>query len=190
MKISYNSPLVLNFSLACIVVSVLNFLTRTNGLNGILDPISSLGGSFSFGNITDYLSLFLYPLNHANPAHLLGNLSFILLLGPILEEKYGKRKLAQAVLLTIIATAILNILLFSSGIIGASGIVFTFIILVSITNSQANSIPLTFIIIFFLYVGKEVYAGFSDDQISQFGHIMGGIVGAIYGFAMNRKTIT
>lgn len=187
MKLSYNSPIVLNFSFACALVSIINFVTRTDGFNGLLDAWCSLGGSFYPLAINQYFNLFLYPLNHADFNHLIGNLSLILLLGPILEEKYGIR-LFHVMLLTTITTAVLNIVLFSSGIIGASGIVFSFIILSSITNRKEKSIPLTFVIIFLLYVGKEVFASFENDQVSQFGHIMGGIVGAVYGLSSKSKS--
>lgn len=187
MRISYNSPVILNFSLAATTISVINFLTRKPGSYGLLDPFTSLGGSFHFDYLPNYFGFFLYAFNHADFTHLIGNLTFILLLGPILEEKYGSRKLTEVILLTIVTTGLLNSLLFSTGIIGASGIVFTFIILVSITNRQSGKLPLTFIIIFTLYVGKEVYMGLFEDQISQFGHIMGGIVGSVYGLKISKR---
>lgn len=187
MRISYNSPVILNFSIASTAISIINFLTRTHGVNGLLDPFASLNGTFHFNYLPHYFGFFLYPFNHADFAHLIGNLTFILLLGPILEEKYGARKLTEVILLTIVTTAVLNILLFSSGIIGASGIVFTLIILASITNRQTGQLPLTFIIIFSLYVGKEIYMGLLDDQISQFGHIMGGVVGGLYGLKIYKR---
>ncbi len=186
MRISYNSPVILNFSLVAAVISIINFVTRSPNTYGLLDPFTSLGGTFHFDYLPNYFGFFLYPFNHADFTHLIGNLTFILLLGPILEEKYGARKLTEVMLLTIITTGVLNIFLFSTGIIGASGIVFTLIILISITNRQRGKLPLTFIIIFLLYVGKEVYMGLFEDQISQFGHIMGGIVGSIYGLKMNK----
>lgn len=187
MRISYNSPVILNFALAATVISIVNFLTRTPHSAGLLDPFTSLSGTFSFNYLPNYFGFFLYPFNHVDFMHLIGNLTFVLLLGPILEEKYGARKLTEIILLTIVTTGFLNVLLFSTGIIGASGIVFTLIILASITNRQSGQLPLTFIIIFSLYVGKEIYMGLFEDQISQFGHIMGGIVGGVFGLKVYNK---
>jgi GlpG protein len=148
----------------------------------MLTPIFSLSGSFNFSSILQYFNLFLYVAGHANLDHLMGNMMFILLLGPIIEEKYGSKKTLLMILVTALATAIINLLLFQNGIIGASGIVFMFIILSSFTNYQKGTIPLTFILVLILYVGKEIVQSFQADNISQFAHIFGGICGSIFGF--------
>jgi len=183
-KLHYNSPLILTFSFLCIVCYyLLDFLQSLNS------PFFVLRSSFSFVKISDYSSVFLYVLNHANPEHLFGNLTFILLLGPILEEKYGRKKLFYMIVVTTLATAILNIIFFNTGLIGASGIVFMLIILISFVNVEDGRVPLTFIMVFVLFISKEVYASFENDQISQFAHIIGGILGAIFGFTNKSKTI-
>jgi len=182
MKLHYNSPFILTFSFLCIV---LYFLLQATGLHHA--GFFVLGGSFSFTDFSAYVSVFTYVLNHADVEHLFGNLGFILLLGPILEERYGTKRLFYMVSVTTLATAVLNIIFFSTGIIGASGIVFMLIILISFTNMKDGKIPITFILVFLLYVGKEVVNSFEEDQISQFAHILGGICGAFFGFQSNRK---
>ena len=66
---------------------------------------------------------------------------------------------------------------------GASGIVFMFILLVSFTNSKSGEVPITFILIAILFIGKEVMQSLQNDQISQFAHIIGGVLGSFFGFA-------
>ncbi len=183
MKLHYNSPFILTFTFLCII---LYFLLKGTGLDQT--DFFVLRGSFSFTALASYVSVFTYVLNHADVEHLFGNLSFILLLGPILEERYGSKRLFYMTLTTTLATAILNIIFFSTGIRGASGIVFMLIILISFTNMKNGKIPLTFILVFLLYVGKEVVNSFEEDNISQFAHILGGICGAFFGFQSNRNT--
>lgn len=146
-----------------------------------------LPGNFQYANFISYFQLFSYPLGHGSTEHLLGNLSFVLLLGPILEEKYGSKKLLIMMLSTALITAILHILFFSSSLIGASGIVFLFIMLISFTNVSGGTIPLSFILIFLLFVGKEVISSFQQDNISQFAHIIGGVCGSMFGFLRIKK---
>ncbi|MBL4652016.1 MAG: rhomboid family intramembrane serine protease [Flavobacteriales bacterium] len=129
--------------------------------------------------------LVTYIFCHANFDHLLGNFFYLLMLGPILEEKYGAKNLALMTVITAVSTGLLNALLFNSGIIGASGIVFMFIILSSIVNMRAKEVPLTFIFIVVIYLGKEIYNSFSIDNISQFGHIFGGLCGGALGYLFN-----
>ena len=84
---------------------------------------------------------------------------------------------------TALITALLNNFFFPSGLMGASGIVFMMILLSSFANLKQGHIPLTFVIIVVLFLGKEVYNSLKMDNISQFAHILGGICGSIFGFA-------
>ena len=71
--------------------------------------------------------------------------------------------------------------------LGASGIVFAMILLASITTSKDRTIPLSFILVAVLYIGQQIYQGlFTQNNVSQMAHIVGGIVGSVLGFVMNR----
>lgn len=175
-RLHYNAPVILTFSLVCAVVFVINAFT-----SGALTPWVSLS-HFSWANPFDYITLFTHCIGHASADHLLGNLTFILLLGPVLEEKYGAKKILLLMAATAMFTAVLNLLFFHEGLWGASGIVFMFIMLISFVNVQAGKIPITFILILVLFIGREVYNSFDDDNVSQFAHIMGGIIGSLFGF--------
>ncbi|MDX1350461.1 MAG: rhomboid family intramembrane serine protease [Putridiphycobacter sp.] len=181
MKITFNSPVILGFSFLCVVVFVLTQYLNT-GMNWFTLP-----ASFDFSNWTYYPRLFTYVLGHANADHLIGNLSFILLLGPIIEEKYGAKHIMIMLFTTALVTAVFHILFFKNGLVGASGIVFCFIVLVSLVNFKNNELPLTFILVAIIFIGKELIYLFSDDNISQFAHIIGGCIGAFFGFKLKSK---
>ena len=176
LKISYNAPVVLTFSIICAAVFFIPFTTTNQVASG---PLASL---FILESSNDYASMLLYVFGHADVNHLLGNLSFILLLGPIIEEKYGSSNLLLLIVITAIATGALNVIFFNTGLLGASGIVFLFIILASFGNAQ-KGIPLTFILIAILFLGKEIWQAFQDNNISEFAHIVGGICGSLFGFS-------
>jgi membrane associated rhomboid family serine protease len=105
----------------------------------------------------------------------------------MLEEKYGWRVLLIMMALTALATAILNSLLFNTGLLGASGIAFMLILLSSFTNLRSGRIPLTFILVAFLFIGSEFANSFRPDNISQFAHILGGAAGTLFGFLIKNK---
>ena len=74
------------------------------------------------------------------------------------------------------------------GLCGASGVVFAFILLSSFVSVREGEIPVTFILIAVIFIGQELYNGlFVKDNISQLGHIIGGVVGSVIGFALNKK---
>ena len=175
MKITFNAPFTLWFSFLAIVSLLLQVFFQVQTSLTVLD------GVFDYKDWTDYVSLFGYVFGHANWGHYLGNFSIILLVGPILEKQLGIKKLAIYTLITILVTAIFHNLFWDHGLIGASGVAFMMIVLVSLVGRKGNEIPLTFILIFVMFVGKEFIMAFQDDQVSQFAHICGGAMGMVLG---------
>jgi len=142
----------------------------------------SVGTEVYLSKPSSVLSLVSHVIGHASLNHLLGNMTFILLLGPIIEEKYGSRFTLFMIVITALVTGLLNVSFFDTGLLGASGIVFMLILLVSFTNVKKGEIPLTFILVALLFVGKEVLDSIGTDQVSQFAHIIGGACGSLFGF--------
>lgn len=187
-KIQYNSPVILSFTILSFISLILGELT---------DKASTiLFFSVYRGPLTDilfYFRLIGHVLGHVSLEHFLNNFLIILLIGPILEEKYGSRAIIRMILITAIVTGVLNILLFNTALLGASGITFMLILLSSFVNTQEGKVPLTLILIIVLFVGKEVIdIVFVNDNISRLTHIIGGLCGGIFGVYMDRykrKTI-
>src|SRR6187402_1702750 len=166
MRVTYNAPFILTLTAICVAVR-LSGDTVTNHffvVGNTMDPYSPM----------DYFRLASHAMGHQNWPHLIGNFSLILILGPILEEKYGTKSLLYMSLITAVVTGILNILLFDTGLLGASGLVFMMILLASFTNFKSGTIPLTFILVLVFYLGNEVYNIFKEDNVSHFAHILGG----------------
>ena len=180
MQITYNSPVILTYTLIATIVMVLS--------DFVLGQVFT-NTFFAVSPQSNILTLVTHAIGHANWSHLVGNFSFILLIGPLIEEKYGSKLLLIMMLITAFITGVLNVTLFQTGLLGASGIVFMLIILSSLTNFQKGTIPLTFILVAILFLGKEIYAGLTaEDNISQLAHIGGGICGGILGFIAERNT--
>lgn len=178
MKIRYNAPVSLTFSFLCLLVLILDLVTA--GFTTRL--LFSVHGTMNAADPLAWVRLVFHVFGHANWEHLLGNLSFLLLLGPILEEKYGSVGILTMILITAVVTGILNVILFSTGLLGASGVVFMFILLASFTNIKAGEIPLTFILVVGIFLTREVLDSFRNDSVSQFAHLLGGTCGSIFGF--------
>ncbi len=175
MKIKYNAPVILTYSI--LSICVLTFWS-----SGLLAKYFSSPAHVAFLNPYFYLRLISYIAGHGGWPHLIGNLMIILLVGPLLEEKYGSGKLLEMILITAVVTGLLNAFLFSTSLIGGSGIAFMLILLSSFSNIKSKEIPLTFIIIAILFIGSEVASTLKIDRISQFSHLAGGFIGAGYGF--------
>lgn len=177
-----NAPITIGFCAICIIALILQLLTNGASTNlffstygsSLLDPLT-------------YVRLVGHVFGHTDIEHLVGNLMYILILGPMLEEKYHD-KLLYVIFATALVTGIVNNIFFpNTQLLGASGVVFAFILLSSITGN-IQGIPITSIIVALLWIGGEVYDMVTiKDSVSQITHIIGGITGLIIGLTLKKR---
>ncbi|MBQ9316015.1 MAG: rhomboid family intramembrane serine protease [Atopobiaceae bacterium] len=180
IRITLNAPVVLAFVALCAGATLLGQLTGGRATMTLFATYRS-----SLVNPLTYVRLFTHVLGHSGWMHLVSNLVYILLLGPLLEEKYGSRALAGIIAITALATGLVNAALFPRvALCGASGVCFAFILLSSLTSFREGEIPLTFILVALLFLGQEVVQGVMvQDDVSNLSHVIGGLIGAGMGFA-------
>lgn len=184
LRISFNSPVILGFSLLCFVALLLSMMTRGMSNQYLFSTYRS-----SLVNPLTYVRLFGHVLGHAGWAHFAGNITLILVIGPLLEEKYGSANILFVILATALLTGVVNSVFFPHvRLLGASGVVFAFILLAPLTSIRDGGIPLTFVLVFIIYIGGQIADGVMlRDNISNLTHILGGITGATLGFVMNKR---
>ncbi|MBQ8982502.1 MAG: rhomboid family intramembrane serine protease [Lachnospiraceae bacterium] len=184
-KITLNAPFMLAFTAVCLIATILNQITAGKSNEWLFMTYHS-----SLKQPLTYIRFFTHVFGHSGWAHFMGNASYLLLLGPMLEEKYGAGKLAGTFAITAAVTGILNYIFFPSvALCGASGVVFACIMLTSFTSFKEREIPITFILVAVIFIGGQIMDGlFTRDNISQLSHIIGGIVGGIVGYNLNRRS--
>ena len=177
--IRFNAPVVLSFAILSLLVLVLD--SATGGASTarlfcvyrapLTDPLT-------------YVRFFTHVLGHSGYSHYMSNMLLLLLVGPGLEEKYGSRNLLATIAVTAFATGLVQFLLFPhSALLGASGVVFMMIVLSSFTESRGGGIPITLILVVIFYLGGEIIDGIRNtDSVSQLTHVVGGVLGMIFGF--------
>ena len=183
-KIQYNAPVILTMALISAIALVLDTLTH-GAANKVLFSVyrSSLLSPLT------YVRIFTYILGHANYAHFIGNFTLILCVGPMLEEKYGSKQLLEMIAVTAFVTGLIQMVFFpGTALLGASGVAFMLILLSSFANYQKGKIPLTLILVAIIYLSGEVIDGIQnpDDNISQMGHIIGGLCGTFFGWIITK----
>jgi len=185
MNIKYNAPVVLTFSIISITVLLINqFL-----LQGLIPAWFSIGQNFNHASYRCWITLFTHVIGNSGWIGLFSSFAFILLLGPVLEESYSSLSLVVMIILTALFTGILNILVFKADLLGADGIVFMMILLASFARFSKGEIPLTFILVLLVYLGRIIIFAFDTGNISEFAHIIGGFCGSLFGFLKPGKKI-
>ena len=184
IKFVWNAPVTLGFVALCAIALALGYLTGGWTTENLFMTYHS-----SLASLLTYVRFFTHVLGHDGWAHLIGNASYLLLLGPILEEKYKPERIIEVILATALVTGVVNYIFFPHvALCGASGVVFAFILLTSFTGFRKGEIPITFILVAVIYLGQQVLDGlFVRDNISNLSHIIGGIVGSVAGYLLNRR---
>lgn len=184
LKITFNAPVVLSLAAISFVATLLNYVTGgASGRALFMTYHSPLSSPMT------WIRAFTHIFGHADWTHLIGNMSYLLLLGPMLEEKYSSQTLAGVIAVTAVVTSVVNYIFFPNiALCGASGVVFAFILLSSFTEFREGEIPVTFILVAVFFLGQQIYDGITvQDNISNMAHIIGGIIGGLLGYGLNKK---
>ncbi len=183
IRITFNSPVILSFVGVCLLALILDKIT--GGISTL--KLFSVYRSSLLNPLT-YVRLIGHIFGHAGWSHFINNIMMILILGPMLEEKYGSKDILLVILITAVVTGAFH-MIFSpfTRLLGASGVVFAFILLSSLTSFDDGGIPVTFILVAVIYIGEQIYQLIAiTSNVSNITHIIGGAVGATFGFVSNK----
>lgn len=179
IQFDYNSKVILSYFFISMIAWIINGITagETNKL------LFSSYRSSPFNPLT-YIRMFTHSIGHQNLDHLINNFLIILLIGPMIEEKYGSINLLIMFLITAFVTALYNIIFKNYKICGASDNVYMLIMLSSFSNITEGKIPLTLILITLFYITKEIKNSIfeGNKKVSHISHVLGAICGLIFGF--------
>lgn len=185
-KISLNAPITLCFAAICFGALILNMVT-----GGLSNRVLFMNYRSSLKAPLTYVRFFTHIFGHADWNHFISNMCYILLLGPLLEERHSPGRIMLVIFITAFITGLVHFIFFpGTALLGASGVAFAFILLSSVTGFKDREIPITFILVAVLYLGQQVIDGiFVKDNISNMSHIIGGLIGGACGiaFSKNRK---
>ena len=186
LRITFNAPIILCLVTISFVATLLNYITA-----GISNKVLFMTYHSDLLSPMTWVRAFTHIFGHADWEHLIGNMSYLLLLGPMLEEKYTSQTLAGIIAITAFGTSLINYIFFPSvALCGASGVVFAFILLSSFTGFKDGEIPITFILVAVFFIGQQIWDGITvQDNISNIAHIVGGIIGSVLGYGLNKMNL-
>ena len=178
-KIQYNAVVILSYFFICLVILILDKLVQGRLVNNLF----STGRNDSLLNPLTYFKLISHSLGHSSWEHLYNNFLKILLIGPLIEEKYGSWNLLIMIILTSLVIGIINRIFSKNRILGASGIAYMLIVLCSFVNIESGKIPITVVLIILFFVVDEIINLLKrkKDGISHLGHVTGAICGILLG---------
>ncbi len=175
---SYNSKVILSFFFISLALLIIDYI-----LGHKLSKFLSLRRG-SIINPMTYIRMITNTLVSKDWNHFRSNFIYILLLGPMLEEKYGSITILKMILITSVVSSIIVLIFSDKGALGASDVTFMMIVLSSVVNIQGGKIPITLVLIVLFYVADEVVKQILhlNDNISHLAHLAGALCGFIFGF--------
>lgn len=184
LKITFNAPVVLAF----IIISAVATYIGQSVSSSLMSKIFMVYHSSPKDPFT-YIRMVCHVFGQSNWQHYLVNATYLLLLGPMLEEKYGGKRIIIVMLVTALVSGLIHYFFFQNQVLcGASGIVFAFILLTSFTGIKKGEIPVTFILIMVIFLGQQIYDGITSiGSISHLSQIIGGVVGCIANDFISKK---
>lgn len=179
IKFDYNSVVILTYLFISLEACFLNFITQ-----GFTNKLLFTSYRSSIFNPLTYVRLFTHSIGHQDLNHLIHNFLFILLVGPMIEEKYGSINLIVMFLITSLVIGLFNTIISNYIITGASGNVYMLIVLSSFSNITEGKIPLTLILILIFYVISEIRDSVigANKGVYHGGHLLGALCGIAFGF--------
>ena len=179
IQFDYNSKVILTYLFLSLGACFFNFITH-----GTTNKLFFSSYRSSIFNPLTYIRLFTHSIGHQDLDHLIHNFLFILLVGPMIEEKYGSINLIVMFLITSLVIGLFNTIISNYIITGASGNVYMLIVLSSFSNITEGKIPLTLILILIFYVISELRDSLIDKNKGVYhgGHLLGALCGIVFGF--------
>jgi len=190
--ISYDAPVTLTFVLASIVFFLLNsyvpFLKDNISKWILMSPAKSGDFLFNVKSPLSYFRMIFYVFGAPeNPMSFFSSLIFILLLGPAMEERYGSIIIGIMMAISTLFSGVLNTCFCDNSLTGATCIVFMMIFLNAFLSMQKKKIPASFLVVFVLFVFREILEVNPNGPVGIIINICGGLCGSLFAFLASPK---
>lgn len=179
INFDYNSPVIITYLVISVIAWLLNIITSGKSNKLLFTSYRS-----SIFNPLTYIRLFTHSIGHVDLSHLIHNFLFILLIGPMIEEKYGSINLLLMLLITSLVIGLFNTIFSNYSITGASGNVYMLIVLSSFSNISEGKVPITLVLILIFYIISEFTSRIFEGNKKTYhtGHLLGALCGIGFGF--------
>ncbi len=184
ITLEFLSPVTVFFSLMCALV----FILYQTGTHSIVETFFSVGGNassstpFERNSIYDYITIFTHVFGHTSGLLLTLNLTCILLLGPNIENAYGKGLTVLMLIIVAFITGVLSTVLVDTSVTGAQGIVCLFLILTILSYAKTKSICVSILFVCILYL-VSIFGYTPSSSISaKIVPMIGALCASVFGF--------
>lgn len=188
IKFSYDSPVSLSFAIITVLIFVLNSFVLKGKLTPFFTAPTAAGGAFpfKFNEIASYLRLVFFQFGYNDLSLLFADLIIILLLGQILEERYGSLIVGLMMFFSSLFSGVLNACFYNNSLFGAGSIVMMMIFLNALTSISKKKVSILSLVTIALLICREVFSK-SNGLIGFLIVLAGGVCGSMFAFLASPK---
>lgn len=189
ISVDLDAPATVLFVLISVILYCLDFFAFKGKLTALFMSSPAADGEFVFtaGKISSYFRLLLYAFGALSWDVLITNLLFILLLGPAMENRYGSVIIGIMMIVSTLFAGVLNACFCKQSLQGCTAIVFMMIFLNSFMSFSKKKIPLSFFLVFILFIVREIFVKNPNGVIGIVIGIAGGLCGSLFAFLASPK---
>jgi|GEM_PF-7120114 len=195
MNLKYNTPFTLTFVIFALLFFFAKEIDPSFALTLDKFKISPIDFSLLLKDKSAFLNLFLYPLGDTELARFLLNLTMLLLIAPVIEEKYGFVSMLAGYLFitsitSFIAIFLPNIISHAEplALSNMTGLVISYIFVNFFIKTEENDTPISLIFVFCIYLYIIFFSlGINPNNILNLSYLIGGIIGAFILFIFPSK---
>lgn len=180
INFAYDSPVALSFAIITILLFVMNALVTKGRIDVFFYAPTNSGGAFPFNlkDVASYLRLVLYQFGYFDLSFLFADLIIILLLGQILEERYGSVIMGLMMFFSTLFSGVLNACFGKEKLCGAASIVIMMVFLNALTSISKKKVSVLSVATIVLVICREIFArngGFLQSGVTS-GVVTGSVV--------------
>ena len=190
LKFVYDAPVTLTFALLAFGIFLLDTFAFKGTFSGqwLLTPTVAEGFlPFSFSDFPSIVRLFLHVFGYTDPAVLICNLIFILLLGPAMEERYGSVIIGIMIFVAALFSGVLSACFCKVPACGAEPVVFMLVLLCTMMHLSRSKVSASSLAVIALFIGMLVLRKNPNGVIGVVITAAGGLCGSLFAFLTSPK---
>ncbi len=190
LKFVYDAPVTITFALIALLIFILDTFAFKGSFSGqwLLTPTAEGGVlPFAFSDFRSIARLFLHVFGYTDPAVLVCNLIFILLLGPSMEERYGSVIIGIMIFVSALFSGVLSACFCRVPACGAEPVVFMLVLLCTMMHLSRSKVSASSLAVIVLFICMLVLRKNLNGVIGVVIVAAGGLCGSLFAFLTSPK---
>jgi len=187
-KVNLDAPVSITFVVLSVVLFLLSTYVIKDKAGGLLLASATKAGGdnpFIASSVASYLRTILYVLGGTGIIPVLYNLTFILLLGPSLEEHYGSVLIGVCYFITAVFAGVLNACFCKTSLQGCACLVMMVIFLNALMNIYKQKLPVSSFLVLIISIVIITLSGKDSGVAVIFINIVAGLCSALIAFIVS-----